>query len=115
MKTDQGHQLTYEQLSSSNVALKENGEFLFDNLVIMSTTGQGFGQLSTGDIMDFVDRGGNMFVAAEGPMSTDVRQLAAAVGIKIAPSGSVVVDHFAADEQLDTRYVFEMVQQHATV
>ena len=62
---EQGHRLTLKYMSSEDIiskklSLMEDGEYVYQNIIIMSTSIEDLTKSSVFDIHDFFDKGGNI-------------------------------------------------------
>lgn len=97
--TGRGHELTYASASQADLELIKYGEFLFDNIVLLTPATEDFAGMEVQDLLAFVAGGGNVLVAASEnlPETSAVRDFAAECGVDFDAEGSVVIDHMAYD------------------
>ena len=62
------------------------------------------GNINVQAITDFIDRGGNVLVAANSNVGDAIRELATEVGVEIDEEGSNVIDHFNYDVSDDGQH-----------
>jgi len=109
------HSMFLEQLSSlgfntviknfddPTLVLKKYGDYLYDHLVLLAPTVDDLGGGLTADsVVQFIDDGGNVLVAAGGGATSTrtgeiVRDIASEVGIEIDEDGTNVIDHLNFD------------------
>lgn len=96
-----GHILTYY---SSDITLKKFGEYLFDNIVLISPKYNEFNTVSIEDLHDFVDDGGNLLFIADNQISDKMRLFAATCGVEFDRKGSTVIDHVHFEQSVDNRF-----------
>jgi len=95
-----GYKLTYASASSS-VKFIEYGEFLYDNLILFAPKANSFGnELTTLNILNFMNNGGNVLVAGSHQMGEAVSELANECGVFFDEEGTVI-DHFSFHSTLD--------------
>jgi len=89
-----------------SLALKKYGDYLYDHLVLLAPVADELasGSLNAESVIEFIDDGGNVLIAAGGgPSSTHtgeiVRDIASEVGVEIDEDGTSVIDHLNVDEQ----------------
>jgi len=82
------------------LALKRYGEYLYDDMILLTPTAEELGGgLTAESVIEFVDDGGNVFIAA-GPDTGDLlRDIASECGIELDESGTTVIDHLNFDSQ----------------
>ncbi|KAI9096573.1 Dolichyl-diphosphooligosaccharide--protein glycosyltransferase subunit WBP1 [Phlyctochytrium arcticum] len=95
---ERGHALDFKAgSSSSDFELVRYGEREYDHLVILSPKVKGFGgDLGIGGLLDFVNTGGNILLAASSDISEPLRDFAYEFSVDFDPAGSAVQDHFHA-------------------
>jgi oligosaccharyltransferase complex subunit beta len=95
--TVRGHKLTFARADDSALALTSYGEFLYDNLVVLSSKTEDFGgSIDVAAILDFVDSGRNLLLVATPDASDSIRELAIECGVAIVDDeGAFVQDHFS--------------------
>jgi len=60
---DRGHEIFFKEIVDPEVVLKKYGEFIYDNIILFSETVDAFEAITFGDILDFIDNGGNFLFA----------------------------------------------------
>jgi len=82
------------------IALKKYGAYLYTDLVLLAPTVEEIGDgLTAESVVEFIDDGGNVFIAA-GPETGDViRDIASEVGIELDETGTTVIDHLNFDKK----------------
>lgn len=93
-----GHTLTFYE---SDFSLKAFGDYLYDNIVLFTPKYDDFATISSEELRDFIDDGGNLMFIANGDINDKMRLFAATCGVEFDKKGSVVVDHFKFDAALD--------------
>lgn len=96
-----GHALTYY---TPETTLKKFGEYLFDNIVMFVSKKTEFTSVSSDDLRDFIDDGGDVLFLANGDISESMRLFAATSGVEFDRKGTAVIDHFSFDQNSDQRY-----------
>ena len=75
--SDMGFDLTYKVADDPSIVLKKYGSFLYDHLVIFSPSVEEFGgSLSVEGVTDFIDAGGNVFIAGSTLTGDILREIA---------------------------------------
>ncbi|KAJ5099753.1 hypothetical protein N7532_006754 [Penicillium argentinense] len=96
-----GYDLAFESPKSDSLSLFQHGERAYDHLLILPPKSKGLGpNLTPKNILDFLDKDGNIILALSGRASTSsaVSSLLLEVDIHLANDRSaVVVDHFNYD------------------
>ncbi|KAF9595237.1 hypothetical protein IFM89_038091 [Coptis chinensis] len=81
--------------TDSNLKLSQYGEYLYDGLVLFSSTVQKFGgSLDLNYVLEFVDSGRDLILAVDGLASELVREIATECGVDFNEDfAAVVIDH----------------------
>ncbi|KAF0977151.1 hypothetical protein FDP41_003804 [Naegleria fowleri] len=93
------------KLAFDSVSLMKYGENLYDHLLIMAPKAKKLGGdlEDANKILNFIDRGHNVFIVAHtGGLSQTLRKVAADSGIELDDDGTNVIDHFNYDVKLDS-------------
>ncbi|KAJ2454711.1 oligosaccharyl transferase glycoprotein complex, beta subunit [Coemansia sp. RSA 2336] len=89
-----GFDLNVRGAGNTSVALhNDDGTREYDHAVLLAPAARRLGKLSPRSIVDFVNDGGNLIVAASSDISENLRSLATQFGIDFAKRKSRVVDH----------------------
>jgi len=92
---DRGYDLTFKNAEDPTLSLTEYGEYQFDHLIIFAPHVEEFGGLvDVTAILDFIDDGHNVILAASSTLSDPVREIASECGAEFDAEGSFVIDHF---------------------
>lgn len=99
---DDGFQVTFKTADDSSLALSRYGDYLYEHVILFSPSVAEFGgNVSVKAIVDFIDDGGNLLVAANADVAEPVREIAAECGFEYSEEKSFVVDRFATDASDD--------------
>lgn len=91
---DSGFELSINDANDPSLSLSQYGEYLYDSLILFSPRTEDFGGLvDVGVILDFIDDGNNVLIAADSDLSDPMRELASECGVDFDEEGSEVVDH----------------------
>lgn len=91
---NRGYTLDYHRADDPNIALSNYGEFQYDSLIILAPKSEEFGGSATvANILEFVDEGHDVLIAADSDASFQVREIASACGIELDDEGAYVIDH----------------------
>jgi len=102
---DRGHKLTIKQADDASLALIKYGEFKYQHLIVFAPSVDEFGgSISVKEIINFIDRGGNVLVAASSQVGDAVRELATECGFELDDEDTAVIDHLNFDTVLDDGY-----------
>jgi len=102
MLTDMGFTLTHKSADDSSIVLKKYGSYLYDHLILFSPSVEEFGgSLSVEGVTEFIDDGGNVFVAGSSLTGDILREIASECGFEADEEGSSVIDHLNFDVNLD--------------
>jgi len=92
---DRGYDLSFKSAEDPVLSLTEYGEYQFDHLIIFAPHVEEFGGLvDVTAILDFIDDGHNVILAASSSLSDPVREIASECGAEFDVEGSFVIDHF---------------------
>lgn len=95
---DRGYELSFYTADDPTLTLSEYGQFLYDHIVLFSPNIKEFGGLmDISSIIDFIDSGHNILIAADEHVSDPIRELAAEVGVEFDEEGKIVLDHLVND------------------
>jgi len=93
-----GHELTIMEAHDPELLLKHHGTFYFDNLILFCPTVEEFGgSVDVNSILQFVDSGRNLLMAAAAEVSETVSEVAAESGIIIDSERRTLIDHHHFD------------------
>lgn len=95
--------MSYFQAESPNLALKQFGESLYDNLLFFAPSAESFSTLGFDDFVEFVQEGGNILLAANRKVSDSIRDFLESFGVSLDKKDTEVIDHFEREDSLDTR------------
>lgn len=90
-----GFDLDFKLADDPKIALQRYGQYLYDALVLFSPTIERFGgSIDAAAILDFVDSGHDLIVAADSNASDLIREIATECGVDFdEDAGALVVDH----------------------
>lgn len=93
--TAAGAQLDVRRSGNSTLQLQHWDTWLYSNIILLhpNVTELG-GAADIGQLLEFVEKGGNLLLAVDSTASETTRELASELGVDIEPSGNSVVDHF---------------------
>eukprot|EP01122_Echinamoeba_exundans_P006038 TRINITY_DN1628_c0_g1_i1.p1 TRINITY_DN1628_c0_g1~~TRINITY_DN1628_c0_g1_i1.p1 ORF type:complete len:423 (-),score=126.98 TRINITY_DN1628_c0_g1_i1:187-1455(-) len=95
---ERGYELSFFGADDQTLTLSEYGQYLYDNLIILSNRVEEFGGLvDVASIVDFIDSGRNVIIAGDVAQSSTIRELAAEVGAIFEDKAKLVVDHLRHD------------------
>jgi len=90
-----GYKISFYAADDPSLTLTEYGEYLYDHLIIFAPTVEEFGGLvDVPSILDFIDEGHNVLLAADSSVSDPAREIATECGVEFDEEGSFVLDHF---------------------
>jgi len=94
-RNSRGYTLSFFGAEDPAITLTEYGEYLYDHLIIFAPTVEEFGGLiDVPSILDFIDEGHNVLIAADSSVSDPIREIAEECGVEFDEEGSFVLDHF---------------------
>ncbi|KAL0395981.1 UNVERIFIED_CONTAM: Dolichyl-diphosphooligosaccharide--protein glycosyltransferase subunit [Sesamum calycinum] len=90
-----GFDLDFKLANDPAIAVKRYGEYLYDGLILFSPSTERFGgSLDMGGVLEFVDSGHDLILAADSNASDLIRNIAAECGVDFDEDPSaVVIDH----------------------
>jgi len=88
-----GHQLRFKSFSDK-LELQQFGEYMYDNLLIISVSGKEL-SLKSRSILSFVESGRGLLLAVNSNVHSQLRSIANECGIDFDPKSSAVGDHFS--------------------
>eukprot|EP00879_Flechtneria_rotunda_P025422 GHRR01027016.1.p1 GENE.GHRR01027016.1~~GHRR01027016.1.p1 ORF type:complete len:331 (+),score=101.31 GHRR01027016.1:89-1081(+) len=92
---DNGLAVDIKGVNDKDLQLKDFDNFLYDSLVLLAPKATKFGgDISSQAIVDFVDSGKNLVLAASSDASDAIRSLALECGVELDDKGTEVNDHF---------------------
>lgn len=95
---DRGFELTVKTADDPSLSLVKYGEFLYDNLVLFSPSVEEFGgSIDNSAILNFIDTGGNVLIAADSNIGEPIRELASECGVEFDEEQTSVIDHMNYD------------------
>lgn len=94
--TERGHVLNFVDKDTQHIELQKYGEYLYDNLVLFAPRVED--SLDSDEVLQFIDSGRNVLLAADSGASTTVRDVASGVGASFADSATAVIDHLNFDQ-----------------
>jgi oligosaccharyltransferase complex subunit beta len=95
---DRNFQVTFKVADDSDLTLTKYGEYIFDHLVLFCPNVVEFGgNLTTKSVVDFIDAGGNVLVAANSELSEPIKEIAGECGIEFSDESTYVIDRFNTD------------------
>ncbi|XP_057814963.2 dolichyl-diphosphooligosaccharide--protein glycosyltransferase 48 kDa subunit [Cryptomeria japonica] len=93
--TDRGYQLDFKLAHDPKLALQRYGEYLYDGLILFAPSADRLGgALDLPAVLDFVDSGHDLILAADTTASDLIRDIAAECGVDFDEDpAALVVDH----------------------
>ncbi|GAB4837935.1 Dolichyl-diphosphooligosaccharide--protein glycosyltransferase 48 kDa subunit [Ancistrocladus abbreviatus] len=90
-----GYELDFKLADDPKIALQRYGRYLYDGLILFSPTVDRFGgKINQADVLEFVDSGHDLIVAADVNASDLIREIATDCGVDFDDdSAAVVIDH----------------------
>jgi len=89
---DRGYQLHFETTDHPSIALQKHGEYLYEHLILFAPTLDD--ALEAEEVVEFIDDGHNVLLAADTGASNIIRDIAEECGVEFAESTTAVIDHF---------------------
>ncbi|KAJ3161354.1 hypothetical protein HDU86_007136 [Geranomyces michiganensis] len=99
---DRGYDLQFKSADDSDFGLIEYDENAYDHVLVLAPTVGSFGgELGVGTLLEFVNKGGNVLIAASSKISEAIRDFAYEFSADFDEAGSAVFDHFNQAENSD--------------
>ena len=93
-----GFQLVYKLADESSLALSKYGEYLYEHLIIFAPSVEEFGgTIDKNSIVDFIDNGGNVLIAASSTVGDVLRDIGSEVGLELDEENTAAIDHVNYD------------------
>lgn len=93
-----GFQLVFKLADESSLALSKYGEYLYEHLIIFAPSVEEFGgTIDKHAIVDFIDNGGNVLVAASSAVGDILRDIGSEVGLELDEENTAAIDHVNYD------------------
>lgn len=95
---ERGHHLTLkfqssEDIISKKVSLMEDGEYVYENIILITTSLEDLTKSEVFDLHDFFDKGGNIFFIGDYDTSDKFKELANGFGFNLDRAGSYTIDY----------------------
>lgn len=91
-------QLTFKLADDSDLAISKYNEYMYDHLVLFCPNVVEFGgSVTVKSVIDFVDAGGNVLVAASSQLGDTMKEIAGECGVEMSDEETFVIDRFNAD------------------
>jgi len=99
---DRGFQVNFKTADDSDLTLSKYNEYLYDHLILFCPNVVEFGgNVSSKSIVDFIDAGGNVLVAANSQLTEPIKEIAGECGVEFSDEGTYVIDRFNAEMRDD--------------
>ncbi|XP_033113598.1 dolichyl-diphosphooligosaccharide--protein glycosyltransferase 48 kDa subunit-like [Anneissia japonica] len=95
---DRGYELSYKSADDSNLKLTSYGEYLYEHLILFCPSVEEFGgNIGEDTVLDFIDGGGNVLVAAGSSIGDPIREIGSNCGVEFDEENTAVIDHLNFD------------------
>lgn len=91
--------MKYFHVESEDLVLKDYGDYLYDNILLLAPEAQRFKHISFDEILEFTQMGGNLMLAVDGTLSEPMREFGENFGAIFEKS--LLVDHMEYEPSLD--------------
>jgi len=89
-----GYTVDYLSADDRNLKIRKYGEWLYDHLIFFAPTVSDIAGVTSEDILQFIDAGRNVIIAAESDLGDIVREVASDCNVEFDDAGTNVIDHF---------------------
>jgi len=93
-----GYTVDYLASDDRNLKIRKYGEWLYDHLIFFAPTVSEIAGVSSEDILQFIDAGRNVIIAAESDLGDIVREVASDCNVEFDDAGTNVIDHFGFNQ-----------------
>lgn len=94
---ERGYSLDYAVPTNTSVSLRKFGEWKYDNLILFAPSVEEFEGISESDVVEFIDDGKNVLIAADSSVSSFVSNIATECNVIFDEKGTSVIDHLNFD------------------
>jgi len=95
--TEREYKIDFVEADDRNIKFKKYGEWQYDHLILFAPSASDIVGISSDDILEFIDDGRNVIVAADSNIGDVVREIATECNIEFDEEGTSVIDHFNYD------------------
>jgi len=115
---EKGYSLELTTVSNESAQLRVFDEWQYDNLVLFAPAAEFPSGVSVQTILDFIDSGHNVIVAANSEIARDTLELASECNVEFGEEETLVIDHFnydASDEKEHSLIVAENILDNKVI
>ncbi|XP_039259028.1 dolichyl-diphosphooligosaccharide--protein glycosyltransferase 48 kDa subunit-like [Styela clava] len=95
---DRGLELSFRSADDAGLELMKYGVALYDHLIVFAPSVEDFGgDIKVSTITEFIDKGGNVLIAADSNIGEPIRELASECGVEFDEEKTMVIDHHNFD------------------
>ncbi|CAL8105942.1 unnamed protein product [Calicophoron daubneyi] len=107
---DRGFTTTIKVADDSTLSLMKYGEYTYGHVIILAPSVSEFGgSLNVKEIVNFIDHGGNVVVAASSDVGEAIRELGSECGVEFDERKTAVIDHYNYDIKDDGNHTYLVI------
>jgi len=95
--TEREYKIDYAEADDRNIKFRKYGEWQYDHLILFAPSASDIVGISSDDVLEFIDSGRNVIVAADSNIGDIVREIASECNIEFDEEETSVIDHFNYD------------------
>lgn len=104
---ERGRTVSFKDASDPSIQLKKDGVYVYDGIVMLAPHASLQTKLPVSRMMDFVDSGGDLFVASDSGYSSYTEKLVEAIGVDLDERTNIMVDYqYQHDSFSDTNQTY---------
>lgn len=96
-----GRKISFKDASDPSIELRKDGVYLYDAIVMLAPHASLQTKLPVSRMMDFVDSGGDFFVASDTGYSSYTEKLVEAIGVDLDERANIMVDYQLQHDAID--------------
>eukprot|EP01114_Cavostelium_apophysatum_P017986 TRINITY_DN5466_c0_g1_i2.p1 TRINITY_DN5466_c0_g1~~TRINITY_DN5466_c0_g1_i2.p1 ORF type:complete len:432 (-),score=105.23 TRINITY_DN5466_c0_g1_i2:46-1341(-) len=94
---ERGFTIDFVGSSDRNIKFQKYGEYLYDHLILFAPSASDIVGISSQDVLDFIDAGRNVIIAADTNIGDIAREIASDCNVEFDEEDTRVIDHFNFD------------------
>lgn len=94
---ERGFTVDFVGAEDRNIKFKKYGEWLYDHLILFAPSAGDISGITSDDVLEFVDTGRNVIIAADSDLGDFVREIASDCNVEFDEENTNVIDHLNYD------------------